>query len=154
MSPTTKFTRRDFIKSGLALGTSILAGAAGYQAIYRTTHRDFQKDRKTKYLKTISPPNNLDKLPNIVLIVMDDLGYGDLGAYGNHTIQTPAIDKMALQGAKLTSFYSTAPLCSPSRAGLLSGRYPIRTMITGALYPSGSLMNPLLDVVGFYTLGI
>jgi arylsulfatase A len=65
--------------------------------------------------------------PNIVLILADDLGYGDLGAFGNGVIRTPNIDRMAAEGAKLTTFYASANVCTPSRAGLLTGRYPIRT---------------------------
>lgn len=65
--------------------------------------------------------------PNIVLILCDDLGYGDLGAFGAGMIRTPNIDRMAAQGVRLTSFYASANVCTPSRAGLLTGRYPIRT---------------------------
>ena len=68
-------------------------------------------------------------LPNIVLIYTDDLGYGDLGSYGHPLIQTPNIDKLANEGLKLTNYYAPSALCSPSRAGLLTGRTPYRTGI-------------------------
>lgn len=65
--------------------------------------------------------------PNIVLIVADDLGYGDIGPLGATAIKTPHLDQIAADGAVLTSFYASANLCSPSRAGLLTGRYPVRS---------------------------
>lgn len=64
--------------------------------------------------------------PNIVLIVADDLGYGELGCQGNPEIPTPAIDSIARNGARLTHGYVSAPVCCPSRAGLLTGRYQTR----------------------------
>jgi arylsulfatase A-like enzyme len=67
--------------------------------------------------------------PNIVLIVADDLGYGDLASYGHHTIKTPALDRLAREGIRLTSYYAASPLCSPSRAAMLTGRTPFRTGI-------------------------
>lgn len=66
------------------------------------------------------------KQPNIVLIVADDLGYGELGCQGNPQIPTPAIDSLAQSGVRCTQGYVTAPNCSPSRAGLLTGRIPTR----------------------------
>lgn len=65
--------------------------------------------------------------PNIVLILCDDLGYGDLGVFDNRMIRTPNLDRMAAEGARLDTFYASANICTPSRAGLLTGRYPIRT---------------------------
>jgi arylsulfatase A-like enzyme len=64
--------------------------------------------------------------PNIVLILADDLGYGDVGAYGGRTISTPNIDALAEHGVRLTEGYVSHPVCSPSRAGLLTGRYQQR----------------------------
>jgi len=73
--------------------------------------------------------------PNIVFIFADDLGYGDIGQYGSSTIRTPNIDRMAKEGVKFNEFYSASPVCTPSRAGLLTGRYPIRQGIHDVFYP-------------------
>jgi arylsulfatase A-like enzyme len=64
--------------------------------------------------------------PNIIFIYADDLGYGDIGCYGAKAIKTPSIDRMAAEGLRLTSFYSVAPVCTPSRAALMTGRYAAR----------------------------
>jgi arylsulfatase A len=67
--------------------------------------------------------------PNIIVFLADDLGYGDLGCYGNPIIKTPNIDKFAQQGVRMTDFHSGGTVCSPSRASLLTGRNPYRTGI-------------------------
>ena len=67
------------------------------------------------------------RAPNIILICADDLGWGDLGCMGSPFIRTPHIDRLARGGVRLTDFYASANVCTPSRAGLLTGRYPIRT---------------------------
>src|ERR1043165_4062419 len=64
--------------------------------------------------------------PNILFIVVDDLGYGDIGVQGGKAVPTPNIDKLAASGVRCTSGYVSAPYCSPSRAGLLTGRYQTR----------------------------
>src|SRR5436309_3142661 len=64
--------------------------------------------------------------PNVVLILADDLGYGDLGCYGCPDIKTPHTDRLAKQGVRFTSFYSNGPECSPTRTALLTGRYQQR----------------------------
>jgi len=64
--------------------------------------------------------------PNIILINCDDLGYGDIGCYGSLLNDTPAIDRLAKEGVRFTDFYAPAPVCTPSRAGLMTGSYPKR----------------------------
>src|SRR6187397_1257126 len=70
--------------------------------------------------------------PNIVIILADDLGYGDLGCYGHPTIKTPNLNRMAAEGMRFTQFYSAAEVCTPSRAALLTGRLPPRNGLCGA----------------------
>jgi arylsulfatase A len=70
--------------------------------------------------------NNDNIKPNFIIIFADDMGYGDLACYGHPSIKTPNLDKMAEEGIRLTSFYAAASVSTPSRAGLLTGRYPIR----------------------------
>jgi arylsulfatase A-like enzyme len=79
--------------------------------------------------------------PNIVLIITDDVGYGDFGSYGAPDVKTPNIDSLAADGTKLTDFYA-APLCTPTRAALISGRYPQRVRLERAL---GSSSSPARD---------
>lgn len=85
--------------------------------------------------------------PNVVIILCDDLGWGDLGCFGNPLIRTPHLDRLAAAGQRWTQFYAAAPLCTASRAGLLTGRYPIRSGMTSrkrtVLFPdSGGGLPP------------
>ncbi|MDI9867235.1 sulfatase [Flectobacillus sp. DC10W] len=79
------------------------------------------------------------KTPNIVLIFMDDLGYGDIGANGATNYQTPNIDKMASEGIRFTNFLAAQAVCSASRAALLTGCYPNRIGFSGALAPTSTI---------------
>ncbi len=71
----------------------------------------------------------LDEIPNVIIIYVDDMGYGDLGCFGNDDIETPRIDRMAAEGIKFTNFYNSASGCTPSRAALLTGRYHMRNNV-------------------------
>ncbi|MCF6223738.1 MAG: sulfatase [Flavobacteriaceae bacterium] len=90
----------------------------------------------------IEETRNGNVKPNIIIIFADDLGYGDLSCYGHPTIETPNLDKMANEGQKWTSFYAAASVCTPSRAGLITGRYPIRSGMCGeksrVLFPNST----------------
>ncbi|HTM49870.1 MAG TPA: sulfatase [Bryobacteraceae bacterium] len=79
--------------------------------------------------------------PNIVFIFADDLGWGDLGCYGSK-LPTPNIDRMAAEGVKFRQFYSANPLCSPSRAALMTGRYPTRVGVQRVLFPNDTIGLP------------
>jgi arylsulfatase A len=101
--------------------------------------------------------------PNVVVIFCDDLGYGDLACFGHPTIATPNLDRMAAEGQKWTNFYVAAPVCTPSRAAILTGRLPIRTGMcsdkrrvlfpdsAGGLPPSEITIADALKTAGYAT---
>jgi arylsulfatase A-like enzyme len=81
-------------------------------------------------------PLGAERLPNFIVILADDLGFGDLGCYGSKSIATPCLDRMAAEGMRFSSFYSAAPFCSPSRAALLTGRLPVHCGLPYVLFPA------------------
>ncbi len=97
--------------------------------------------------------------PNIVLIFCDDLGYGDLACFGSRTLKTPHLDRLARQGMRFTDFYAAQAVCSASRAALLTGCYPNRVGISGALdhrarhglHPDEETIADLLKARGYAT---
>jgi arylsulfatase A-like enzyme len=108
------------------------------------------------------PAQQTADTPNILLILVDDLGFGDLSSYGARDLQTPHIDGLVSSGMKFDSFYANCPVCSPTRAALLTGRYPdlvgvpgvIRTSPSdnfGWLDPSARLLPSLLKTTGYET---
>ena len=95
--------------------------------------RDFLKVAAASFALPWLPARG--KTPNIIIIYCDDLGYGDLGCYGS-SILTPNVDRLAAEGMRFTQFYSANPVCSPSRAALLTGRYPTRVGVPRVLFPT------------------
>src|SRR6185369_13379092 len=85
--------------------------------------------------------------PNIIFIVIDDLGWKDLGCFGSTFYETPHIDKFAAQGMKFTNAYAACPVCSPTRASILTGKYPARLHLTDWIpgngdRPKNKLLQP------------
>lgn len=89
-----------------------------------------------------------ERLPNVIVILADDLGYGDLSCYGNARFATPNLDKLAKEGVRFTNFYSASTGCSPARAALLTGCYPQRVSIPQVLFPNSKTgLNPLESTI-------
>ncbi len=133
--------KKNRIKHRIKLGIFILiAGVIGlvlYNNLFREYSVDelygsYPKKEKLKKLKIVNPKA---PKPNFIIILTDDLGYGDLDSYGNKVIKTPNIDSLAADGIRFTDFYACSAICAPSRVGLLTGRYPFRTGIIGNPYP-------------------
>lgn len=103
--------------------TFLNLGIATFLLLFVSCTQTTQKEAKT------------DQSPNFVVVFIDDMGYGDVGCYGATGYATPNLDKMASEGMRFTNFYSAQPVCSASRAGLLTGCYPNRIGISGALFP-------------------
>jgi uncharacterized sulfatase len=149
--PRRRISRRAFLRSSAILGGALITGGIGYRHLHNHLGRDFNPARATAYLDGIQRSGDVGALPNIIVILVDDLGNGDLDS---QPIDTAHLDRMAAEGVRLTSFYASASLCTPSRAGLLTGRYPIRTHMTNPLYPSGHPMNLLMDGLGRYAYNV
>ena len=100
--------------------------------------------------------------PNVIIVLTDDQGYADVGVFGAQGFTTPNLDRLAAEGVQLTNFYVGAPICSPSRAALMTGSYPVRVGITEVLQPSSAVgLNPreltiadLLKSVGYATAAV
>ena len=91
----------------------------------------------------VSSQSAADGYPNIVIILTDDQGYQDLGCYGSPNIKTPHIDQLAAEGLRFTDFYSAFPVCSASRAGLMTGCYPPRINMPAVIRPHAKIaLNP------------
>jgi len=96
--------------------------------------------------------------PNVIFIMTDDAGYGDFGTNGSKDVKTPSLDRLATEGIRLTDFYSNGPVCSPTRAGFISGRYQQRVGIESPLGPestglpnTGNSLPQLLQKNGYTT---
>lgn len=85
---------------------------------------------------TVSSMAQPEDLPNFVILLADDLGYGDLGSYGAEDIETPNLDQLAAEGMRLTSFYAAESACSQTRASLLTASYPLRAGVPTVLFPA------------------
>ena len=138
MSYINNYTRRGFLKT-MGAGAAVLASAGNLTATERKAAGK----------------------PNILMILVDDLGYGDLSSYGAKDLKTPHIDRLMTAGMRFDNFYANCPVCSPTRASLLSGRYPdmagvpgvVRTHITnnwGHLAPHAELLPSVLKEYGGY----
>jgi arylsulfatase A-like enzyme len=114
------------------------------------------------YLPGFSPAVQAQQKPNIIVIYADDLGYGDISCYGMKRIQTPNIDKLAKQGVRFTNGYATSATCTPSRYGILTGRYPWRQKNTAIAPGDATLIIPtdhktlpaMLQDAGYHTAAI
>lgn len=108
-------------------------------------------------LPAAQPAAAAPKPPNIVFIIADDLGYGDLGCYGQQRIRTPNLDRLAAQGMRFTQFYAGAPVCAPSRNSLMTGQHTGHTTIRGNikvdLKPNEVTIAQVLKRAG-YTTGL
>lgn len=107
-----KLTRRKFVQR-LAIGTTLLSDGVRAAAASSVQRSSGAKESR----------------PNIVFILADDLGWGDLSCYGRPDYRTPNIDQLASQGTKFTDAYSASAVCTPTRCGYITGRYPARFRI-------------------------
>ena len=84
-------------------------------------------------IASVSAFSHAAERPNVVVIMVDDLGYGDLSGYGANDLKTPHVDALLSRGIKFTEFYANCPVCSPTRASFLTGRYPELVGVPGVI---------------------
>ena len=127
---------------GLVLGVRIVTYESADDAVH--------VERKKRYLAGLAAGRDdpTGPRPNLVLILFDDLGYGDLGAYGAGSIETPNLDRLAENGLRLEHYYAPSPVCTSSRVGLLTGRYPERALLNIVAFPTGHPMEWALRAQG------
>jgi arylsulfatase A len=148
--PSKKLSRRGFLKVAAIGGGVVVIGGITRQ-VHNQIGRNFQPKRAVSYLDQIQAGASAGTSPNIIIILCDDLGVGDLESTA---INQPNLSRMAAEGMTLTNFYASASVCSPSRAGLLTGRYPVRTLISTPLLATNNPLNPVMDVLGRYSYNV
>ncbi len=139
--------------ASLAVGAVLLLAVFWVVArivLYRQVDDSERLVGKREYLARIvaTPRPPAEEAINVVLILFDDLGYGDLGSYGADAIETPNLDRIAAAGLRFTSAYAPSPYCSASRAGLLTGRHAIRSGMHHVLQAPGTWQDNLLRLGG------
>jgi uncharacterized sulfatase len=127
-----------FVAAGILLVAVGVLIAVGFRLLGEASNPSVYEEHPTGDTRTSLRVVNPDApRPNIIIINCDDLGYRDLGCFGGRSIRTPHVDRLASGGIRFTSFYASNSVCTPSRAGLLTGRYPQRSGMTGILDPIG-----------------
>ncbi|MFC1661811.1 sulfatase [Gemmatimonadota bacterium] len=138
MAEKKRLSRRKFVTRA-ALGGLALSGGGVAYSLFRTPSGPPYPATYTNRVRPL--PSFAGERPNIVIINADDLGYGDLSCYGSRAIETPNIDRLAREGARFTDFHTCDAVCTPSRAGLLTGRYPVRMMLDTPLPSLGETLR-------------
>lgn len=147
-----KWLGRVALVLALPIGGVVLVG--GYAVIkiatYEQTDDAERLENKQAYLASlpkIATKQNRN-VPDVVVILFDDLGFGDLGFTGNTSIKTPHIDRLAKDGVVMMNYFAPAPVCSPSRAAMLTGRMAPRNLLTSIPFPSGTTFDRLNRLFG------
>lgn len=138
-------------KVGAASSAAIVRGTVAGEVRISEKHESMKELLTTLFSAAIvMPPAVASERPNIIIINCDDMGYGDLSCFGNPVTKTPHLDRMAVEGQKWSSFYVSASVSSPSRAGLLTGRLGVRTGMygnrRGVLFPNSPGGLPASEV--------
>jgi uncharacterized sulfatase len=138
MTKDKRLSRRKFVKRATLGGLALAGGGTAYSLLRGRPGPEYPN----AYRAEVRPLPSFDgNPPNIVIINADDLGFGDLSCYGSQAIQTPNLDGLAEQGVRFTDFHTCDAVCTPSRAGLLTGRYPARMMLDTPLHPVGEALS-------------
>ncbi len=147
-------TRREFIKSASFAAAAFALSGFGFAKqsesfallSLRAQRSNLNRSRVRDCHGSQGEPRNDKKKPNFLFILADDMGWSQLGCYGSNYYETPNIDRLADQGMRFTDAYAACPVCSPTRASILTGRYPARLHLTdfiaGGNYPYEKLKQP------------
>jgi len=128
----------------LAFVLYVVVSVATYEQVDDAAHMA----SKQAYLQTLAGTPKRENAPDVVIILFDDLGHGDVGFMGNKMIATPHMDGLAKNAVVFENYYAPAPVCSPSRAAMLTGRLPSRNLLTAVPFPSGHFVDRINRLFG------
>ncbi|MBT7642889.1 MAG: sulfatase-like hydrolase/transferase [Rhodobiaceae bacterium] len=128
----------------VAFGLYVVVKLATYEQRDDASHMA----SKQVYLQTLAGAAKPKNAPDVVIILFDDLGHGDVGFMGNQMIATPHMDALAKKAVVLENYYAPAPVCSPSRAAMLTGRLPSRNLLTAVPFPNGHFVDRINRLFG------